>query len=119
MSIKTSSELRNDPGFRNHQYLGRVLRTLPKDGRVVVHNHIRPPVPEDGRYPKEHWGRDKIGLGYMAVAGESGFRLWIQDNSDKLCSCDCGCPAVPHYRVIGASGDPGESQKGELYEKGD
>ena len=80
------------------RYISYIPRKLPTDGRVVVHNRVRPVVPACDCFPVEQHGRDMIGLGYTPAPGWEGFRLWIQTNSRSLCRCDCGCLPVPHYR---------------------
>jgi len=98
------------------RYISYIPRKLPTDGRVVVHNRVRPVVPACDCFPVEQHGRDMIGLGYTPAPGGEGFRLWIQTNSRSLCRCDCGCLPVPHYRER-REDDPRKSWKGEQYAK--
>jgi hypothetical protein len=97
-------------------YIPYIPRKLPADGRVVVHNRVRPIVPACDCFPVDQHGRDMIGLGYTPAPGWDGFRLWIQTNSRSLCRCDCGCLPVSHYWEKDKD-DPCKSWKGEQYAK--
>jgi hypothetical protein len=62
------------------EYLDRLPKTLPRDGRVLVHNSVL------------HRGRK---------LGTRGFRAWLQPPDVRCEVCDCGwAPELgPHYRV--------------------
>jgi hypothetical protein len=68
------------------KYLSGIPASVP-EGRVVVHNHVRPP-----RLPGS---RDFLPLGW------NGFRAWLASPSKRLEVCDCGwAPKLTkHYRV--------------------
>jgi hypothetical protein len=97
------------------RYIPYVPRKVPADGRVIVHNHVRPSVRDLVDFPKEHYGRDMIGLGHSPSPGWSGFRVWIQNKSRALRRCDCGWSGLPHYCVRLACGD--KSRRGEMYRR--
>jgi hypothetical protein len=61
-------------------YLTTLPVVLPDDGRVLVHNSVRP----------------------TPRLGSRGFRAWLQPRSNALEPCACGwAPELgPHYRVI-------------------
>jgi hypothetical protein len=94
-----------------------IIPRNPTAGRVIVHNHVRPQVPEFGCFPVKHHGRDMIGLGYSPLPGLSGFRVWTQDaDPRRLRVCDCGYAGLKHYRFRKAV-DTRTSWKGELYRR--
>jgi hypothetical protein len=64
------------------EYIDRIPKTLPDDGRIVVHNHVRP----------ARW------------LGMNGFRAWLAPSKKHYEVCPCGwAPWLPeHYRVRGA-----------------
>lgn len=67
----------------NMRYLSNVPTTVPA-GRIVVHNHVRPP------------GYPEIRLGFQ------GFRAWTEPaETPKRVRCECGwAPHLDeHYRV--------------------
>jgi hypothetical protein len=61
---------------RGIEYLKTVPIALPPDGRVIVHNYVRPAKRLGGR----------------------GFRAWLQFADDHLEACHCGF-APTHFRV--------------------
>jgi hypothetical protein len=63
----------------NIEYLRVLPKASPKDGRVLVHNSVRPTRHLDTR----------------------GFRAWLQPKTESLAVCDCGWAVElgPHYRV--------------------
>jgi len=58
---------------------GTMPRAVPRDGRVLVHNHIR------------HTTKTRCGA--------RGFRAWTQPLAATLVKCSCGWSGLPHYRV--------------------
>ncbi len=60
------------------KYICDIPKTVPDDGTIVVHNHVKPAAP----------------------IGTNGFRVWLDDPSDKYerCLCDWG-GGIEHYRV--------------------
>jgi hypothetical protein len=68
----------------DREYLTRLPKALPQDGRVLVHNTIRPVTRRQG------W---------------RGSRYWLQSADDTLEPCNCGfAPELgQHHRVRSAS----------------
>jgi hypothetical protein len=85
---------------RREYTFGSVPRGLPKKGRVIVHNRVRPTAPHFPGIPETDWDRDMIGAGYMPGHGWNGYRVWTQKADLKgLEVCDCGaCGGLKHYR---------------------
>jgi hypothetical protein len=52
----------------------------PADGRVIVHNSIRPV-----RHTQRH--------------GVNGFRFWRAQLNDRLEKCECGWSGLEHYHL--------------------
>jgi hypothetical protein len=71
--MKMESEMRTA-----QDYLTTIPKTVP-EGRVVVHNHVRP----------------------ARRLGTRGFRAWLAEPSADIERCDCGwAPELgAHYRV--------------------
>jgi hypothetical protein len=76
--------------IKNTKYFAKVPVNAP-DGRIVVHNHVRPRDANGEPIPL-----DKVSL------GDNGFRAWTEPD-DTPNRVVCGCEWAPHlpehYRV--------------------
>jgi hypothetical protein len=71
------------------RYITYVPARPPKDGKVIVHNHV---------HPENFHRRYEPGL--------RGFRAWLSEPGPNLVLCDCGWApkAGDHYRLDDAGG---------------
>ena len=68
------------------RYVWRIPKVVPRTGRIVVHNHVRP-----------------VGFPNVAI-GFNGFRVWTDVPKPKdyrVVACRCGwAPHLRHFRVL-------------------
>ena len=77
------------------KYYANIPRTLPKDGKVIVHNRVH--AQWEDQFP-----------------GCDGFRAWTepkQNLSKTAKPCDCGWSGLSHYRTDAEAGQLGHYGK--------
>jgi len=63
--------------FPRMEYLASYPKHEPEDGRVIVHNHVRP----------------------QRILGRNGFRAWLDELSPEHVECSCSRSKLKHYRM--------------------